>query len=239
MIGNFGMGNKCNIEMKFTETDRPVNTDLIEQIIIKVEKYQNIKDVDLTSLVDYDKEIIVVVGDAKYPLRTKGVAINNVAPFSIYQSNNFSEVAFLCDKKTLELFSIIGVFFDSIDKAAMLINELLNKKLMDSFAKYLFFEHNVMLVNANGTTKDIDNLLGLFKNHKVLFCWGKKKGYGIKFLTNLNKTKTNKKYDRFIRLNHPSSKSYIRGFENTCSCYLDRTYKEKMSNLSIQDFKIF
>ena len=233
------MGIKRETEIKVIESDHSVNTDLIEQIIVKVEKYQNITDSELSYKTNYDKEMIVVVGDAKYPPRSKGISIKNVAPLGIYISCNFSEVAFLCDKKTLELFSIVGVFFDSVDKAAMLINVLLKKKMMDAFAKYLFFEHNVMLVNANSSTTDIDSLLGVFKNHKVLFCWGKKKGYGIKFLANLNKTKTNKKYDCFIRLNHPSSKSYIKGYENTSSCYLDRTYKDKMSNLSIQDFKIF
>ena len=59
-----------------------------------------------------------------------------------------------------------------MDKASLLIAELLNKKLMDAFAKCLFFDYNVMLVNANGTTGSLDNFLSAFKNHKVLFCCG-------------------------------------------------------------------
>ena len=110
---------------------------------------------------------------------------------------------------------------------------------MDAFAKYLFYEHNVMLVNANGNLQNIDNVLAKFPNHKVLFCWGKKKCHAITKLNNLKRGKTNKKYDYIIRLKHPSSHSYASGFENTCSCYMDRTYRDTLSNLSIQDFKIF
>lgn len=214
----------------------------VENILKSVVKYQHI-DTNGAPLIpleiDYNKELIVVVGDVKYPQRSNNGSAINASAFPVYSNYGFSEVAFLCDRKTIELFSIIGIFFDSIDKAALLIAELLNRKLMDAFAKCLFFDYNVMLVNANGSMGSLDNLLSAFKNHKVLFCWGKKKGYGITFLANLNKSKTNGRFDFFIRLKHPSSHSYRSGYENACSCYMDRTYDDKMSNLTIQSFKIF
>jgi hypothetical protein len=163
----------------------------------------------------------------------------NAKAFGVYNNYGFSEVAFLCDRKTIELFSIIGIFFDSIDKAAFLINMLIANNLIDAFAKYLYYEKNVLLVNANGSSKDIDKLLAKFCKHKVMFCWGKKKGYSLRNLPHLNKKKTGKKYDFFIRLKHPSSRSYTTGFENTSSCYLDRTFNDDMSNLTIQSFRIF
>ena len=212
----------------------------IKSLVEEIKKYENYKPPtnDLVEMSD-NEEIVVIVGDSRYPNRGQGVSPKNVNPFGIYNFFGFNEVAFLCDIKTLELFSIVGILFDSLDDAANLINELLNAQLMDAFARYLWYEKRVMLVNANGTLSNIDNLLGAFKNHKILFCWGKKKGYSVRAIKNLSKAKSRRKYDSFMRIKHPSPHSYMNGFVKACNCYMDRTYRDKMSNLTMQDFKIF
>lgn len=217
----------------------------INKIIEEVKKYlPYVNETALpTNNLTSEEELILIVGDKKYPQRSRTPSPQNTKAFGAYSALGFNEVAFICDQKTLELFSIVGIFFDSMDKAALLIAELLKQNLTDAFSMYLLYQKHVMLVNANGTTKQIDDLLKKYPKHKVLFCWGSKKGYGIKHLSHLNKSKTkinNKwKYNCFIRLNHPSSRSYQTGFSKTCSCYMDRSFEYEMSNLKIQDFKIF
>lgn len=189
------------------------------------------------------KELIVFVGDKKYPSRKLGKTPINVNAFGIYNKFNFSEVAFLCDTKTIELFSIIGILYGSVDIAAEIIKYLLDNNKMDKFAKYLFYIKRVVLVNAGGKIAALDNLLKTYPNHKVCFCCGHSKKYKITHLPHLNIAKTAKttvkKYDKFIWLLHPSSRSYRNGFVNACSCYWDHSYKDIKSNLTIQDFKVF
>ena len=61
-------------------------------------------------------QIIVFVGDSKYPARTN--LITNVPPFGLYSKYGFSVVAFMCDKLTLEMCSIMAVLFGSVDAGA-------------------------------------------------------------------------------------------------------------------------
>ena len=212
----------------------------IRKIISEIKKYEFF-DTSLEETQDsyLEDELIVIVGDSKYPSKSKGVSVNNLTPFGIYKKYKFSEIAFLCNQKTIELFSIVGLLFDSMDDAAELINILLCQNLMDAFAKYLFYEKRLILVNASGQIVLIDNLLAVYKKHKILFCCGKKKGYGVKSFKHINGSKTNRKSDVYMRLKHPSSRSYQSGFINACSCYLDRTFIDKGSNLRIQTFKLF
>ena len=179
------------------------------------------------------KELIVFVGDKKYPSRKLGKTPINVNAFGIYNKFNFSEVAFLCDTKTIELFSIIGILYGSVDIAAEIIKYLLDNNKMDKFAKYLFYIKRVVLVNAGGKIAALDNLLKTYPNHKVCFCCGHSKKYKITHLPHLNIAKTAKttvkKYDKFIWLLHPSSRSYRNGFVNACSCYFSLSDFKKLA----------
>lgn len=208
--------------------------EMIKKIIDDIIKFGNdeVGASPIYNVLDYKKKLTVIVGESKYPNK------KNVGPFGPYNQYGFSEVAFLCYQKTLELFSVIGILFDSIDMAAMLITELLNNNLMDAFAKYLFYKHNVVLVNASNAIQNLDNLLAAFKNHIVLFCWGKKHHSKITSINNLSTKQTNNRFDCFACLNHPSSRSYQNGSTSTCACYMDRTFRDQASNLKIQDFKI-
>ena len=198
----------------------------------------NFKNYAENSDLQFEKELIVFVGQSKYPTRKKGKSPINVKPFGIYNKYSFGEVAFLCDIRTIELFSIMGILCGSIDLAVIIINYLLNNSLMPKFAQYLYCRKGVVLVNANGQISKIDRLLNDFKNHKVCFCCGKSTFKSSSF-TALNTTKTKGKYDKILQLLHPSSNSYRTGFDNACRCFWDHTYVDRNSNLTIQDFRVF
>lgn len=207
----------------------------INNIIEDVKSFStccNISDVDKL------EEVIVIIGDSAYPQNNKVNPIN-VQPFGIYSFFSFNEVAFLCNKRTLELYSILSIMLDSMDGASILIESLLNLNLMDTFAKYLWVKKHVLLVNAAQQQNNITALLNTYKNHKVLLCCGQKK-YPIKYFLTLNKTKNkSNKYTYFMRVNHPSSKSYKTGYENNCLTYFDRKFKHNSSALSLYDFIVF
>ena len=186
---------------------------------------------------DTHQKVWVFIGDEAYP-QNRLVNPSIIAPFGVYSTLNFSEVAFLTNTRTLELFSVLGIMFDSLDAAAQLIDLLLNSQLMDCFAKYLWYKKRVLLVNANNQKNQIDVLLTLYSNYNVFLCCGQK--HSLKSFITLNKAKNNQfKHLNFMVVNHPSPQAYRSGFNSTCQCYMDRTYADPLSNLSLQDFVVF
>lgn len=186
---------------------------------------------------DKEQKVWVFIGDDAYP-QTRTVNPKNITPFGVYSSLNFSEVAFLCNTRTLELFSILGIMFDSLDGAAQLIDLLLQNQLMDCFAKYLWYRKRVLLVNAKNQKTQIDALLTTYNNYNVFLCCGKK--HKLKsFITLSNSRNSQFKHLNFMVVNHPSPQAYQTGFNSTCRCYMDRTFTDSLSNLSLQDFMVF
>ena len=201
----------------------------LDRIIIEIES-QNENEYSFSE----NEKIILIIGDSPYSPKIA----KNISPFGIYNTYNFNEVAFITNTKTLDMYSIVGILFGSIDDASMLINKLVQKKLMDKFAKYLFFKKNVMLVNVVGQQTNIDNLLGKYRNHIIFFC-SNKKNIKLKNFKNINKKKTNNRYDCVFMANHPGSNSYRSGYKNSCETYFEHLYNDSKSNLKISDFKVF
>lgn len=186
---------------------------------------------------EYKEKVWIFIGDAPYP-QNRSTNPTNIPHFGIYSIYKFSEVAFLCNKRTLELYSIIGVLFNSLDAASQLIDFLLSKNYMDIFAKYLWYKKRVLLVNANNQKLQIEDLLKNFNNYNVFLCCGQK--YKLSDFPTLNKSKTKQfRHFNFMIVNHPSPRSYQTGFDNTCKCYMDRTFVDNKSNLSFKDFVLF
>ena len=186
---------------------------------------------------DTNQKVWVFIGDKAYP-QTRIVNPLNIAPFGIYSLLNFSEVAFLCDTRTLELFSVLGIMFDSLDGAAQLIELLLQNQLMDVFAKYLWYKKRVLLINADNQKPQIDVLLTKYSNYNVFLCCGQR--HKLKSFATLSKSRNKHfKHLNFMVVNHPSPQAYQTGFNSTCQCYMDRTYSDPLSNLSLQDFVVF
>lgn len=180
-----------------------------------------------------EEQIIIFFGDAPYPNRN----VKNISAFTIYKRYNFNEVAFLCNVRKLELFSIVGIMCGSFDVASKLVGMLLANNKMDIFAKFLWYKKRTLLINVNNNSKNVDSLLKNYQNHKVMMCCGCK--YKIKKFNTLNKKKTNRKYDNIFLTNHPGHRAYIKGSNKCCQTYLEMSYQDKASNLTLKQFQIF
>lgn len=210
----------------------------IEKIFEDIKRFA-VEFEDNSSFSDEDKEqkVYVFIGDSAYP-QNRAVNPSIIPPFNFYSNFNFSEVAFLSSTRTLEMYSILGIMFDSIDGAAQLIGLLLQNNLMNVFAKYLWYKKRVLLVNAENQKKQIDCFLSQYLNYNVYLCCGKK--HKLKSFTALSNSKTKQhRHFNFLIANHPSPRSYQTGFNKNCQCYMDRTYSDHLSNLTLQNFVIF
>lgn len=188
--------------------------------------------------INQNEQIIVFIGDSKYPNR-KNNAVTNVSPFGLYKTLKFSEVAFMCDGLTLEMCSIMAILFGSMDIGAHFAKLLLFHGLVDNFCRYLLYVKHVFLVNFSNQTTQLENLFGRYKNHLVFKCNGQGSEKEIKDLLNLNTDESNEKYNCIFEAIHPSSKSYIHGFVKACETYLTLEYCDNKSNLKLNDFKVF
>ena len=90
----------------------------LDRIIIEIES-QNENEYSFSE----NEKIILIIGDSPYSPKIA----KNISPFGIYNTYNFNEVAFITNTKTLDMYSIVGILFGSIDDASMLINKLVQK----------------------------------------------------------------------------------------------------------------
>jgi hypothetical protein len=205
----------------------------IQQFAIEIERSTFCK----TEEVDEKQKVYVFIGDKAYP-QNRAVSPSIILPFAFYSNLKFSEVAFLSNSRTLELYSILGILLDSLDGAAQLIDLLLQNSLMDVFAKYLWYRKRVLLVNATNQKTQIDAFLKQYSNYNVFLCCGQ--SHTLKSFATLNQSRSKHyKHFNFMVVNHPSPRAYQTGFDSTCRCYMERTYADRLSNLTIQDFSFF
>lgn len=171
------------------------------------ENYQSIDDFIVNKLkITFSKKekYRFIIGESPYP------NVNNViTPFSqsTYYNEKIPEIAFLSTNYTADMFLILGILFNSLDKAIQFIEWLLPQgtSKIAEFAEYLFIKHRIIIFNRYRLSRG----LKLYRDKLVIQLFKK---YAPSNVLVIGK-KTTKKFDKLVnaiecRVIHPNAKMH-------------------------------